>query len=152
MMVNSFIMLYYSQIIFIAVTNLPLILPPLPPDHAHSDIDEGSSSGIAFLATSMRYMHTGTSSLSPVSEDERLAMEKFSPWALRDAAEGTSRIHRKPASSSTITHPNPQDTEALLKIYWSSIHPVRLLKMLSKRFFLVTYEKLVLILALACPL
>lgn len=82
---------------------------------------------MAFLATSMRYMHAGASPLSPASDNERLPMEKYNPWALRDVAERSTQVYHRPVRAHQITHPNPQDTEALLKTYWGSIHPVRLL-------------------------
>ncbi|KAH8119301.1 fungal-specific transcription factor domain-containing protein [Phellopilus nigrolimitatus] len=93
-------------------------------DPTNSDIDEGSSSGMAFLATSMRYMHTGTSPLSPISDSERPGVEKYNPWALRnDRLERHSLIRRRSATSANATQPSPAEVEHLLKIYWSSIHP-----------------------------
>ncbi|KAL5528387.1 hypothetical protein ACEPAF_7523 [Sanghuangporus sanghuang] len=92
-------------------------------DHGPSDMDEGSSSGMAFLATSMRYMHTGGGPLTPVSDNERITMEKYSPWALRDHVERHPLVRRKPNRETYIPHPSPEDIEILLKTYWASIHP-----------------------------
>ncbi|EJD03028.1 uncharacterized protein FOMMEDRAFT_168112 [Fomitiporia mediterranea MF3/22] len=100
---------------------LPSICPLL--DHAHSDMDEGSSSGMAFLATSMRYMHTGGGPLTPVSDNERISMEKYSPWALRDHVERHPLVRRKSTATTYIPQPSPEDIEILLKTYWASIHP-----------------------------
>lgn len=83
---------------------------------------------MAFLATSMRYMHTG-SPLTPVSDNERLPMEKYSPWALRN----DDRVDRHPfrrrphANTSYYPQPSPVEIEVLLKTYWTAIHPVTFL-------------------------
>lgn len=101
-------------------------------DHSQSEVDEGSSSGMAFLASSLRYMHTGNSGsgtggggagpLTPVSDSDRLG-EKYSPWAFRD--EGSDRVEPVDRSKKIMPYrPPPEDTEILLKTYWSSIHPV----------------------------
>lgn len=103
-------------------------------DRSNSDIEEGSSSGLRFLASSMRYMHTGTQSsagpLTPVSDGERLSMDRFSPWAGRDnRVEHHPLIRRKASLENYIPHPSPADVEVLLKTYWSSIHPVKSLQL-----------------------
>lgn len=75
----------------------------------------------------MRYMHTG-SPLTPVSDSERLPLEKYNPWALRH----DERVERHPLRRrhhTTPTHlpqPDPVQIEVLLKTYWTAIHPVRL--------------------------
>lgn len=79
---------------------------------------------MAFLATSMRYMHTGAGPLTPVSDSDRIPLEKYSPWALRDSLERHPLVRRKPAATTYIPQPSPEDIEILLKTYWSSIHPV----------------------------
>lgn len=87
-------------------------------------MDEGSSSGMAFLATSMRYMHTSGGPLTPVSDNERITMEKYSPWALRDHVERHPLVRRRSNTETYIPQPSPEDIEILLKTYWASIHPV----------------------------
>lgn len=94
----------------------------------NSEADEGSSSGMAFLASSMSYMQTG-SPLTPISDTEHLPVEKYSPWALMRTGD---RLDRRPLrrysqnnNNVYIPHPQPREIEILLKTYWSAIHPVR---------------------------
>lgn len=71
-------------------------------------------------------MHTGGGPLTPVSDNERLPMERYSPWALRDHVERHPLVRRKSTTAIYIPQPSPEDIEILLKTYWSAIHPVSL--------------------------
>jgi hypothetical protein len=94
-------------------------------EHSNSDQGEGSSSGMAFLAN-MRTIHSPVGApLTPVSDSERLAMQKYSPWPRgENFAEGAQRQHQERRNEDEFSDPAPADVEILLKTYWTSIHPV----------------------------
>lgn len=76
-------------------------------------------------------MHTdargGSGPLTPVSDGERLPLEKYSPWAVHNNRLEQHPLQRRRSSATAVNahiHPSPAEVEILLKTYWTSIHPV----------------------------
>lgn len=94
-------------------------------DRSTTNVDEGSSSGLAFLATSIRDLQSG----SPTTSDPldlSPTESKYSPWAVSDNVKSfNERCRGAPVQTHRMRGPAPAEIELLLKTYWTSIHPVR---------------------------